>query len=298
MSGEKKEPTTTTTATLEDGGDGEGGGGGLVINTTLSLASRLNQRADLLRRIFSFHARNPSLDYIDLRSSSKYFHRALPPPPLWTSFPCSNHATLQSLVNRLEELRGDEESSGNVPSVLFIEEGEHGGEGRVTMKKPLSIIGAGCGMTTLVGVGLSIGGNKSDGIVEIEDLTIKGAEGFAGLVADHGMKVIMRGCSIEDCQECGVCAFNADISCDDVQVVGCGESGVYAEGNATITLSGQGTTIQGNGTNGRSDDYGLNACYSSSTIHIVHPLTKKQISTNNGGGRNWGGDGTIKQISK
>ena len=50
---ETKEPTTTT-ATLKDGGDG-GEEGGLVINTTPSLASRLNQRADLLRRIFSFH---------------------------------------------------------------------------------------------------------------------------------------------------------------------------------------------------------------------------------------------------
>ena len=168
--GETKETTTSTT---EDGG---GGGGGLVINTAPSLASRLNQRADLLRRIFSFHkTRNPK-HYINLRSSSKLFHRALhQPPPLWTTFPCSNHATLQSLVDRLEELRGDEESSGNVPSVLFIEEGNYRGEGYyVTMKKPLSMYGAGCGKTTLVGVGLQIRGNKSDGIVEIQDLKIKG----------------------------------------------------------------------------------------------------------------------------
>ena len=107
----------------------------------------------------------------------------------------------------------------------------------------------------------------------------------------------MRGCSVEDCEWYGVGAYEADITCDDLQVVGCGYSGVYAGENATITLSGQGTTIQGNGTKGESHHYGLKAD-SSSTIHLIHPLTKEEISTNNGGGGNWGGDGTIKQISK
>jgi hypothetical protein len=83
-------------------------------------------------------------------------------------------------------------------------------------------------------------------------------------------------------------------------VIGCGESGVYAYNNATITLSGQGTSIQGNGTKGGSGDYGLKARSSSASILLVHPLTKEQISTDNRGGRNWGGDGVrnIKQISK
>jgi len=296
----------TTTATLEDGGEGEEGEAELVINTTLSLASRLNQRADLLRNIFSFHkTRNPK-HYINLRSFSKLFHRALPPPPLWTMFPHSNHTTIQSLVDHLEELQGDEESSGNVPSVLFIEEGEFeyggrdGGEGNfVTMKKPLSMYGAGRGMTTLVGVGLKIQGKKSEGIIEIEDLTIKGSEG-SGLNANYGMNVIMRGCSVEECKWCGVSAYGADISCDDLQVIGCGDSGVCAGYNATITLSGEGTSIQGNVTTGRSAYYGLEAEESGvqSVIHLVVPLTKEQISTNNGGGGNWGGDGTIEQISK
>ena len=291
--GETKETTTSTT---EDGG---GGGGGLVINTAPSLASRLNQRADLLRCIFSFHKTKNPKHYINLRSSSKLFHRALPPPPLWTTFPCSNHATLQSLVNRLEELRGDEESSGNVPSVLFIEEGNYRGEGEyyVEVKKPLSMYGAGCGKTTLVGVGLYITGNKSDGIVEIQDLKIKGGEG-CGLSAYEGMKVIMRGCTIEECGVHGVIAYGADITCDDLQVIGCGKSGVCAYNIATITLSGHGTSIQGNVTTGDSSSYGLNARSSSSSIHLVPPLTKKQISKKNGGGGNWGGRGTIKQISK
>ena len=201
-------------------------------------------------------------------------------------------------MDRLEELRGDEESSGNVPSVLFIEEGEHrGGGDYITMKKPLSMYGAGCGKTTLVGVSLKIQGKKSDGIVEIQDLKIKGGEGD-GLETCKGMKVNMRGCTIEECGDSGVWAYGADITCDDLQVIGCGRSGVRAFEHATITLSGHGTSIQGNGTKGYSDDYGLEASHSSSFIHLAHPLTKKQISKNNGGGRNWGGSGTIEQISK
>ena len=39
--------------------------------------------------------------------------------------------------------------------------------------KPTKIYGQGRGTTTLVGFGLYIRGNKSDGIVEIENLTIK-----------------------------------------------------------------------------------------------------------------------------
>ena len=202
-------------------------------------------------------------------------------------------------MDRLEELRGDEESSGNVPSVLFIEEGNYRGEGEyyITMKKPLSMYGAGCGKTTLVGVGLKIEGNQSDGSVEIQDLKIKGAEG-SGLYAAYGMKVIMRGCTIEECGGSGVIANGADIFCDDLQVIGCGKSGVCASYNATITLSGQDTSIQGNVTTGNSYYYGLDGRFSPNFIHLVHPLTKKQISKNNGGGGNWGGSGTIEQISK
>jgi len=295
--GETKEPTTATTTLDMDGRERHDE----LSLFTLRLVSH-HKRVSLLRRILSFHKiRNPK-HYIGLRSSSKLFHRALPqPPPLWTSFPCSNHATLQSLVNRLEELRGDEESSGNVPSVLFIEEGEHDGAegGYVEVKKPLSMYGAGCGKTTLVGVGLKINGNKSDGIVEIEDLTIKGGESY-GLWAAYGMNVILRGFMVVECGN-GVYAAGADITCNDLQVVGCGGSGVYADENATVTLSGQGTSIQRNGTKERWNDYAL---YPSSTskILLVAPLTKEQISTDNGGGGNWTGDksyhGIIEQVSK
>ena len=295
-----------TTATQEDA---DGGGEQQVIMTP-SLASLLlshHKKVSLLRCIFSFHKTKNPKHYIDLRSLSKLFHRALPqPPPLWTSFPNSNHTTLQSLLDRLRELwQGGDRST--MPFVIFIGEGEHSGGGEemkdyVKVQIPLSIYGAGRGRTTLVGVGLWIQGNKSFpamGVVEIGDLTIKGGKGL-GLTAYRGMDVRMRGVSVEDFQCHGVGANGADISCDDLQVVGCGLSGVCASSNATITLSGQGTTIQGNVTDGDSDlyDYGLYTDSSSGKIQLVLPLTKEQISTNNGGGGNWGGDGTIEQVSR
>ena len=113
-----------------------------------------------------------------------------------------------------------------------VEKGDLDWNGRFVLDKPTKISGQGCGMTTLVEFGLKIKGNKSEGIVEVEDLTIKGTERF-GLWAYKGMKVIMRGCTVEECGECGVYAYGADITCDDLQVIGCGGSGVLAKYNAT-----------------------------------------------------------------
>ena len=260
-------------------------------------------KTHLIQHIFLYHQPKNLKDYIDLRCLSTRFHMALLPPPLWVSYPNPAHVTLQSLIDRLEELRGNEENSSNVPSVLFIEEGEHRDialrDGtqthHITIQKPITIIGAGCRKTTLFGFGMEIRGKKSEGIVEIHDLKIKGGDG-TGLYAYNGMNVIMRGCTIEECGWNGVVALHVDITCDDLQVINCGCSGVCANWESTITLSGHGTTIQGNVTKGRSDDYGLDAY--DSFIHLIHPLTKEKISTDNGGGRNWGEYGTIKQISK
>ena len=156
--------------------------------------------------------------------------------------------------------------------------------------------GAGRGETTLVGVGLFILGKKSEGIVEIEDLTIKGGENY-GLWLYDGMNVIMRGCTVKKCEGTGVEAYEADISCDDLQVVGCGGSGVCASYGGTVKLSGETTRIEGNVTSGNGSTYGLHPYDSSSKIQIVTPLTKDTISFSNSGGGNWGGDGTIEQVS-
>ena len=46
-----------------------------------------------------------------------------------------------------------------------------------------------------------------------------------------------------------------------------------------------------NCTDGDSDDYGLSAWESSSSIHLASSLTIEMISTNNAGGGNHGGEG-------
>ena len=51
MSTEETKESATATLVDEGGGGGEGG----LVKSTLSFASRLNKRADVLRRILSFH---------------------------------------------------------------------------------------------------------------------------------------------------------------------------------------------------------------------------------------------------
>ena len=73
----------------------------------------------------------------------------------------------------------------------------------------------------------------------------------------------------------------------------CGRSGIFSSSNALIELEGDQTKVDGNGTGG---GYGLNTWHTSSTIHLLFPLTKKSASTNNRGRRNYGGQGTIQTV--
>ena len=72
------------------------------------------------------------------------------------------------------------------------------------------------------------------------------------------------------------------------------ENGVWVY-NGLMTMTGSGTSIHNNVTGGASNQYGLRT-NSSSSIHLVSPLTKESVSINNGGGGNYGGGGTIKTI--
>ena len=70
------------------------------------------------------------------------------------------------------------------------------------------------------------------------------------------------------------------------------EDGVYVQDGGLLTMNGCGTSFHNNVTGGDSDDYGLDPYTSSSSIHLVSPLTLESITNNDGGG-NYGGHGTI-----
>jgi hypothetical protein len=72
---------------------------------------------------------------------------------------------------------------------------------------------------------------------------------------------------------------------------------VFADSGTSITFIGVKTTVHHNCTRGIG--YGLQVFgSSSSTIQLVSPLTKEQVSIDNGGGGNWGAlnGGDINQI--
>jgi len=136
------------------------------------------------------------------------------------------------------------------------------------------------------------------GNCRLQHLTLRQAE-------EHGV----HGCSsftmedvlVEQCGGHGVAAYGSGVvgRCTNVEVRQCGWSGVVAAGGASITLIGAKTTVHHNSTKGDSDEYGLQVYgSSSSTIQLVSPLTKEQVSLDNGGGGNWGAGygGDINQI--
>jgi hypothetical protein len=106
---------------------------------------------------------------------------------------------------------------------------------------------------------------------------------------------------VEQCGLSGVVAMGTSVvgRCTNMEVRQCGQSGVRANGGASITLIGAKTTVHHNCTKGDSDNSGLQVYgSSSSTIQLVSPLTKEQVSVDNGGGGNWGAEqgAGIKQI--
>ena len=99
----------------------------------------------------------------------------------------------------------------------------------------------------------------------------------------------MKDVIVEQCGQSGVIVLGTGVvgRCTNVEVRHCEQSGVVAAMGGSMTLFGAKTTVHHNCTT-TSYNYGLKVCSSSSTIQLVFPLTKEEVSIDNGGGGNWG----------
>ena len=168
----------------------------------------------------------------------------------------------------------------------------------LSIEHPINIIGAGRDQTFVKGYGFKIQGDKEEGKnVVLKDMTISETTSGNGVSGENGLSWLCDSLTITQCGWSGVKAYNTKGRLINCVITQCGSCGIYCSSNALIEVEGDQTKVDGNVTGGGSNTYGLETYDTSSTIHLLFPLTKESVSTNNNGGRNYySGDGTIETV--
>jgi parallel beta-helix repeat protein len=177
---------------------------------------------------------------------------------------------------------------------LLLECGVHDEKGeRVVIDFPLKVVGQDKD-DVKIRAGLKITGKKEEDVF-FTDLTVTGAN-YNGICGDQGAAMHLKNVCVEKCGRYGVVVYSTTRNTmTDCNVNNNKLSGVLVWNGGRMVIDGSETTIHHNVTGGDSDRYGLETYDSSSSIHLKS-LTKESISTNNGGGGNYGGNGRIKTI--
>jgi hypothetical protein len=198
--------------------------------------------------------------------------------PLFVPVDCD---TLQTAVDRVHE--------DDRLTTIVVGKGEHQIDGRyLEVSSAMNIVGDPRVPTSEIVVAGGIQFKKGiPGNCHLQHLTLRRAKecGVYGASSFTMEDVLVEQCGF------GVYADGTGVvaRCTNVEVRQCGMSGVCASSGASITLIGTKTTVHHNCTTGNSYEYGLKVFGSSSaTIQLVSPLTKEQVSLDNGGGGNWG----------
>ena len=195
---------------------------------------------------------------------------------------------LNSLLNALKE------AAVKGITTVFLENGIHDeGGNAIDIKIPIFIVGESRKHCIVIG-GLAMKGKKEDDI-DVQNLTLRESKGN-GLYGDEGASIHLDNVSVENSGIHGVAVYDSKRnSMKNCNVSHSKWSGLAVFGGGLMTIEGNATSIHHNCTGGYSSHYGLYTESSSSSIHIVSPLTKEKISTNNYRGRNYGKnyDGTI-----
>ena len=225
-------------------------------------------------RIFKYLAPNKH-NTLQLRSKCRLFRDSLDPLELYTIFPHPKYSSLNMLFSRLKML------SGSLPIVL-IKNGIHINNYNI-IDVSMSIIGEsqdGCKIG-----GLNIKGKKKDDVY-VQNLTICEST-FNGVYAKGGASIHLDNVSVKKSGKYGVyVAGTKRNTMTNCNIHNSKESGLWVY-NGLMTIDGSATTLHHNCTNFLGTDYGM---YGS--IHLVSPLTKETVSTNNGGDGNYPTNGS------
>ena len=250
-------------------------------------------------RIFSYSGPTEK-ETVSFRCLCKLFSKALK-PPCWTSFPHPNYSSLGALFGRFDVL--SRSNSINIPKMVLIENGIHEIEiyqnqyGKdcnfVNINLPISIIGESREHCVVMG-GLLVQGDEEEDI-NVSNLTLRGSKVDGVCSGYNGASIHLDNVSVENsgCRGVYVYSTKRNYTMKNCNVSHSKSSGLEVYGGGLMTIDGNATTIHHNGTGG-DGYYGLNVGFSSS-IHLVSPLTKEMISTNNNGGQNY--SGTIQTIT-
>jgi hypothetical protein len=273
----------------------------LLTLTVVSLLLRnlgFETSCGLFQRIFSYLDPPKHYERFLLRRMCRVFRRVLKatvPSGMFTTIPHPNYPTLNGLMDALNAVY--EEDPTKAPKLVFIMKGTfHGNNSPVNINYPLRMIGAGQNQTFLNNYRfLRIGGTQEEGKrVNMQYMTMKGSRTH-GLFAYNGLSFLCKDMTFTQCGG-GVYALNTKGRFINCVITQCGSCGISCGYNTLIELEGDQTKVDGNVTSGYGDCYGLETYHTSSTIHLLFPLTKESVSTNNRGGRNYNSRGTIQTV--
>jgi hypothetical protein len=142
---------------------------------------------------------------------------------------------------------------------------------------------------------LNIQGTKEEGNrVLLKDFTVSGARYDSGLTVFNGLSFLCERMTFTQCDS-GVNAMETKGRLINCVITQCGYSGIVCSYNALIDVEGSQTNIDGNCVDISFVEqcFGLSTDSTSSKIHLLFPLTKESVSTNNNGCENYGGKGEI-----
>jgi len=242
-------------------------------------------------RIFSYSGPTKK-ETVPLRRLCRLFSKALKPLPCWTLFPHPKYSSLRGLFGRFDALSRN--GSTNIPKLVLIENGIHDeGGNEVVINLSISIVGESREHCVVLG-GLEMNGKKEDD-VNVSNLTLRKSK-WNGINGYRGASMHLDNVSVENSGRYGVLVNNGSKrnTMKNCNVSHSKYSGLVVEYGGLMTIDGNATTIHHNGTGG--GNYGLTT-YSSGSIHLVSPLTKEMISTNNNGGSGKNYRGTIQTIT-